>query len=330
MKKIFLTGAIHPDAIALLEQYAEVVVADDTSAASLREGMEGADAVLVRHPLAAGAFDGAERLRCAIRHGAGIDMIPVDDANRLGILVANVPGINANYVAEHAIGQMICLARRLPLIGTAFRGLSWEAGKSVALGGSGLRGKTVGIVGLGAVGRALANICKDGFAMNVVAAARSGKGSSPACAIERKPLDELLASSDFVVLCCPLTEETAGLINMAALSKMKRSAYLINVARGAVVNENDLIHALVNKYIAGAALDVYEGTPLQRSSALFDIEGLLLTPHTAAVTAESMREMGWVSALQAVEVLQGRFPENWINRNAKAAIESRWSRLDAQ
>lgn len=328
MKKIFLTGAVHADAIVLLEQYAEVVVATDSSPASLKAGMANADAVVVRHPLAPDAFDGADRLRCAIRHGAGIDMIPMDAANRLGVLVANVPGINADYVAEHAIGQMIGLARRLPFISTAFRELSWDAGKSVALGGCGLRGKTVGIVGLGAVGRALANICKEGFAMNIVAAARSSKGSSPECTVERKPLDELLAISDFVALCCPLTPETTGLIDTAALSKMKSSAYLINVARGPVVKEADLIHALVHKRIAGAALDVYGETPLQQSSPLFEVEGLILTPHTAAVTAESMRQMGWESALQVVEILQGRFPKNWVNRSAKAEIEFRWSRLN--
>jgi len=328
MKTVFLTGSIHPDAAALLARHARVVVAPDPSPASLKAGMAHADAVVVRHSLPAGIFENAPRLRCAVRHGTGLDLIPVDEASQRGILVANVPGVNAEFVAEHAMGQIINLSRRLPSIGNAFRQHSWDLGKETALGGAGLRGKTVGIVGFGAIGQALAHMCRAGFAMNVVAAKRPGQDYAGESAISRLDIHELLGVADFVVLSCPLTEETEGLIDSAALSRMKRSAYLINVARGRVVNTHDLMHALAQKEIAGAALDVYEETPLPRNSPLFGIDSLLMTPHTAAMTADSMRIMGMESALQVVDVLQGNYPANWINREAKESIALRWKHQD--
>ena len=328
MKKIFLTGDIHPDAAALLARHAKVVVASDTSSRALAAGVVDADVIVVRHPLPAGIFDHAVRLRAAIRHGAGVDMIPVHEASQHGIVVANVPGINAEFVAEHVMGQMINLSRRLVHVQTAFRRHSWQRGKDLAMGGFRLKGKTVGIVGFGAVGRAVANICRNGFAMNVVAAKRAGQAHPPEQGVERLALADLLAISDFVVLCCPLTKETEGLINEAAFARMKPTAYLLNVARGRVVDSGALIQALLNETIAGAALDVYEETPLRRDSPFFDLENLLLTPHVAAVTADSMKMMGDESAMQAVEILQGKYPANWVNIDAKEKIDARWRSLD--
>lgn len=330
MKTILLTGSIHPDAAALLARHARVVVAPDPSPASLKAGIVEADAVVVRHYLPTGIFQDALRLRCAVRHGTGLDLIPVDEATQRGILVANVPGVNAEFVAEHAIGQIINLSRRLPCISNAFRRHSWELGKDIALGGAGLKGKTVGIVGFGAIGQALAHMCHAGFGMKVIAAKRPGQDYGNESAIARQDMRELLRVSDFVVLCCPLTEETKGLIDTAALSRMKRSAYLINVARGPIINTHDLIKALEQDRIAGAALDVYEDTPLPQNSSLFGIHNLIMTPHTAAMTADSMRIMGMESASQIIEVLQGNYPAHWVNRKAEESIASRWKHLDAQ
>src|SRR3546814_43539 len=132
--------------------------------------------------------------------------------------------------------------------------------------------RSVGIIGFGAIGKALASMCRNGFAMNVVAAKRRGQNYSEQADVKRLELDELLSVSDFVVLSCPLTAQTEGLIDKPELSKMKRSAYLINVARGRVINTNALLESLKNQDISGAALDVYEATPLPPGSALFDLD----------------------------------------------------------
>jgi len=255
-------------------------------------------------------------------------MIPVDEASRLGILVANVPDVNAEFVAEYAMGQMLNLSRRLIHTGNAFRQHSWEHGKKVAIESSGLKGKTVGIIGFGAIGKKLSYMCRNGFAMNVVASRRQGQNYRGETEVERLEFSELLRVSDFVVLSCPLTSETEGMIDEAAFSKMKRSAYLINVARGRIVNSTALLQALEHKKIAGAALDVYEETPLSPTSPLFCFDEVLMTPHVAAVTAESMRTMALESVVQVLDVLQGKLPKNWVNTNAGKEIESRWKSLD--
>jgi D-3-phosphoglycerate dehydrogenase len=326
MKNVFLTGPIHDDAANLLAEHAKVVVAADSSPATLIQGVVNADAVIVRHQLPAGVFSEATKLRGVVRHGAGVDMIPVEEASRCGIVVANVPGINADYVAEYAVGQMIALARRFGAIQSAFRDASWDHGKAVALGGIQLRGKTLGIIGLGAIGRRVAQIARDGFGMRPVAA-RRGEAEHAPSDVERLPFDELLSVADFIVVSCPLTPETERLLDRAAFSKMKPSAYLVNVARGKCVDTEALIHALENKLIAGAALDVYEETPLPRTSILFDYPNIVLTPHVAAMTGDSMKKMAWESALQVVDILQGRYPTHWVNEDAKKTILARWERI---
>lgn len=311
MPVVLSTHTLHPRATAMLAGAGELRIATALDEATLaREGRD-ADIVIVRAPLPAALFDGAERLRAAIRHGAGLDMIPVEAATAAGVLVANVPAVNARTVAEHVLFSALALLRRFRTMDAALRSKGWLAGRSYADDNRELSGKTVGIVGFGAVGQEVARIAHHGFGLTVLAANRSGKAMPDH--VRAAPVDELVAASDIVVLCCPLTPETRGLMNADRIGRMKPSAILVNVARGPVVDDAPLIEALRSGRIAGAALDVFSTQPLPPDHAYFGFDNVIVTPHMAGITEESMMRMGTGAAGEALLVLAGALPVNLRN-----------------
>ncbi|TWG79030.1 D-3-phosphoglycerate dehydrogenase [Cupriavidus gilardii J11] len=326
MPLIVATDHIHPDAAVRLQQAGQFKVRPWHRADSYANALADADVIVVRNPLPPALFAKASRLRAVIRHGAGLDMIPVAEASAAGVLVANVPAVNATAVAEYVLGQMLSLARRLPEMEAGLRQASWEAGRAPAPQGLQLSGSTVGIVGMGAIGQRVAAICKQGFGMRVLGVHPSRTGTHEPNA-EYVSLEQALAESDFLVLACPLNASTHHLIGERELGQMKRQAFLINVARGAVVDTAALVAALRSSRIAGAALDVHETTPLPRDAALFDGDNTRLTPHVAGISAQSLRAMSMGAAEQVDDVLAGRFPPHWVNRDAEAAIRQRWAAL---
>ena len=179
----------------------------------LREG-RGAGIVVVRAPIPPAFFEDAPALRAAIRHGAGLDMVPMDAANRAGVLVANVPAVNASTVAEHVFLVTLALLRRFRLMDRELRQKGWAAGRGQSDGAADLGGRTMGIVGMGNVGKAIFRIAKFGFGLEVVATSRSPEGVPDGARF--LPVDDLVAMADIVVLCCPLTPETTGLLNAAS------------------------------------------------------------------------------------------------------------------
>ena len=328
MPRILLTQAIHPRAESLLAESGELVVAPDTSADSLRRSAQGCDVIVVRAPLPDDIFEAAPTLIGAVRHGAGVDMIPVDAATACGVLVANVPGVNANAVAEHVVGQMIRLARlrsamsaRLADHGAA----GWSRARALADHGVELAGRTVGVVGYGHVGQAVVRICVQGFGMAALAHTRSALATG-GVTVRSVPLAALLEQSDFVVLACPLTPQTRGLLGALQLRAMRRGAFLINVARGPVVQEDALIAALRAGHLAGAALDVFDVQPLPADHPFWTMEQVLVTPHVAGITDDSMQRMGATAAAAVAELLAGRMPKHCINPQARAAFEARVTR----
>lgn len=328
MPVVFATDHIHPDAARRLGEVARFAVVAWREGPDYADALAGADVVIVRNRLPAELFARAPRLRAVIRHGAGLDMIPLAEAAAHGVLVANVPAVNAAAVAEFAIGQMLALARGLAATEAQLRTVSWEAGRVRAAAGGQLGGATVAIVGMGAVGRRLAAICAQGFGMRVLGVhpARTG-GADASCTYVA--LEQALAATDFLVLACPLNAATHHLIGAAQLALMKPGAFLVNVARGAVVESAALARALAEGRIAGAALDVFETTPLPAGDPLFDLPSARLTPHVAGISAQSLLAMSMGAAEQAIEVLAGRYPAHWVNREAHHAIQSRWAALPA-
>lgn len=325
---VLCTLPMDPAGAALLDGLANIVTAPDPGPETLRKAIRTADILLVRTMLPADLFDQPNRLIGVVRNGTGLDFIPVAAATAHGIPVANVPGANAQAVVEYCIGNFLLLARRFEQMHAALRSDSWEAARKRAAGTMELAGKTVGIIGLGAIGGALARACKDGFGMHVI-------GYQPNIArmppfVEPVDLDTLFARSDFISLNCPLTPETRHLANADRLRRMKRTAVLVNAARGAVVDEQALAVALREGWLQGAAVDVFSEQPIPRDHPLLGLDNVVLTPHAASLTVESAEKMSIGAARQIIQLLRGERPTNLVNPEVWARYEQRRQRLNEQ
>jgi D-3-phosphoglycerate dehydrogenase len=323
--RILLTQPIHPRAQARLAELGAVVVAPDTSQDTLRRCAAGCSVVVVRAQLPDDIFAAAPSLVGAVRHGAGVDMIPIRAATEHGVLVANVPGVNANAVAEHVLRSMLALARcSAPMAARLqMRGAGWARARACSDAGVELRGRSVGLVGFGHVGRAIARLCGAGLGMRVFANTRSQLPPTD-CDAHWLRLPALLHQSDFVVLACPLTPESRGLIGAQQLAQMRRGSFLINVARGPVVVETALVQALESGHVAGAALDVFDAIPLPDEHPYWVMEQVIITPHVAGITEDSMLAMGLAAATAAEHLLCKQVPPNCVNPQAIAAFRRRF------
>lgn len=320
-----LTNPIEASAAAELALHCQVTVADKPDAEVLCRMAEQASFIVVRAPLPAKLFETAHRLRGVVRHGAGLDMIPVEVANAQGVAVANVPGVNASTVAEYVLGQMLNLKRHLGRINQTLRTQSWDTARRISDSTQDLRGRTVAVVGMGAIGQAVAHLCGVGLGMQVLGVTRTPRVDSGS--IRYLSLDEALPMADMLVLACPLNAQTRGLVGERELALMPRGACLINVARGPVVVEAALVQALSSGHLAGAALDVFEQQPLPKDSPLLEFSQVLLSPHLAGITQESMSRMSAVAVAQILQMQRGEFPTHWVNTDVREAISRRWQFL---
>ena len=315
MHRVLLTDSIAAAGEEALARGAEVVHAPDSDPATIRRFAGDADGVIIRSKLPDDIFSAAPRLRAVVVHGTGTDLVPLAEATARGVMVANLPGVNAQSVAEYCAMAMLMLARNIVAITSAVRTLPWDEARR--LGGSAreLTAMTLGIVGVGQIGSRLARIARLGFGMRVLGYQRRmerlPREAQPA------PFHDLLKESDFVVMACPLTPETRHLLNADTFRMMKAAAWLINVGRGAVVHEAALVKALQEKRIAGAMLDVYETYRLAPGHALFSLDNVILTPHLAAVTRESRARAGVAAAEEMLRMLAGQRPTNLVNPEVK-------------
>lgn len=326
MATVISTDRIHPEAQTRLQQASNFDIRPWRDGAAYADDLADAEVVIVRNRIPPELFDRAPRLRAAIRHGVGLDMIPVEAASARGVLVANVPAVNAVAVAEYVLGQMLALSRRFADMDRLMRSASWSESRLIADHGQQIGGKTVAIVGMGEIGRRVAAMCAAGFGMRVLGVHPKRTGTRETHA-EYVPLDDALSQADYLVLTCPLTSETRGMIGADQLARMKPTAFLINVARGAVVDRLALYDALRSSRIAGAALDVFDTQPLPAGDPLFACPTARLTPHMAGISAQSLHAMSMGAAAQVLDVLAGRLPPHWVNRDAEAAIRERWTAL---
>lgn len=323
MPIVYSTHPLHPNAAILLDGHADLVIASDLTPETLAREARAADIVIVRANLPDALFAGASRLKAAIRHGAGLDMIPVEAATAAGVLVANVPGVNARSVAEHVIFVALALARRFRAIDGDLRRKGWLAGRAHSVSARELDGATMGIIGMGHLGKAVATIASGGFGMRVLGHTRRNTGFPPG--VEPVARDELLKRSDYVVLACPLSPETRGLIAARELAMMREGAFLINVARGAVTVEDDVVLALRSGHLGGAAIDVFAEQPLPAGHPFFGFDHVILTPHLAGITEESMERMGIGAVEETLRVLKGDLPINLVNPSVVAQYRRRFS-----
>ena len=316
---IFSTHPLHPEITARLAAAGNYRVASaPTAEAVLAEGI-AAEILIVRCPIPP-AYFAAPGLRAAIRHGAGLDMIPMQAATSAGVLVANVPGANAATVAEHAIFAAIALRRRFREMDAALRSKGWNDGRAYSEQGLELGGATLGILGYGNIGRALHRLGA-AFGMSVIAHTR--RQDALPDHVQAVSMDDLVSKADVLVLCCPLTEQTRGILTSPRIAAMKPGAVLINVARGPVIDTDALIAALQTKRIS-AALDVFDVQPLPATSPLWALENVLLTPHMAGITADSMLRIGHVVADEALRILSGALPLNFCNPEVMPAYRARF------
>ena len=266
------------------------------------------DAILLfQQRVTAASLRGVERLRLIARVGVGVDNIDLDACTAAGVLVTTTPDSVRRPMAAGAMAFVLALAHRLPEMDRHVRAGGWDRFAHV---GMGLAGRTLGIVGLGNVGRELATLAAP-FDLRILAADPFVTG--PQAGIELRPLDSLLAAADFVVVTCPLTKETYHLLDAERLALMKPTAYFVNIARGPVVDGAALADALASGRLAGAALDVFEPEPVRPDDPLLALDNVILAPHAVGLTDELFR-LGGQSACRAVlAVADGRVPEFPLN-----------------
>ena len=252
----------------------------------------------------------AGRLKIIARTGVGVDpsRVDLDGAKEFKVWVTNQPGSNSVSVAELVFGHMIALTRHTFAADRAVKENRW--GEYLKFIGAELAGKTLGIIGMGNIGTRVA-IRARAFEMNfLVYDPYIPESHVTALGGKWVGLDELLAQSDFVTIHCPLTPETGEMIDERKIASMKATAYLINAARGGIVNEDALCHALRQRKIAGAALDVVENEPPPKDHPLFQLDNVILTPHIGALTLEASKRGEWGAAEDVIRVLEGKKPKN--------------------
>ena len=252
-------------------------------------------------------------LRMIMKHGVGVDNIDLGAATSRGIVVANVPGTNAGAVADLTLGLMLALLRRICIANASTHRGAWERYMGHELGAS-----VIGIVGTGRIGASVARRARAFGARVIAFDVVEDEDLKLACGVEYVPLDRLLSSADIVTLHAPLLPETEKMIGEAQFEAMKPSAFLVNCARGELVDEKALCEHLKTGSIAGAAVDVFAAEPPQ-DSPLLELDNVLATPHIAAYTYEAMEAMDRACAETIVDVMiHGRVPPNVLNPDARS------------
>ncbi|MGH6946984.1 MAG: phosphoglycerate dehydrogenase [Kiloniellales bacterium] len=321
MARVLIADPLSPQAEEILrERGLEVELATGLKPDALIEKIAGFDGLIVRSAtkVTAPVIAAAKNLRVVGRAGIGIENIDLPAATKRGIIVMNTPGGNAATTAEHALAMLFALARQIPAADRSTRAGKWEKSRFM---GVELTGKTLGILGCGNIGSLVAERAL-GLRMRVIA---YDPFLSPDRArdlgVEKVELHSLLQRSDFITVHVPLTEQTKGLIDAAALAKTKRGVRIINCARGGIVVEKDLAAAIESGQVAGAALDVFEVEPAHENP-LFALEQVIATPHLGASTTEAQEKVAIEIAQQVADYLTTGAVANALNLPALSAEEA--------
>jgi glyoxylate reductase len=316
---VFITRKIPEAGIELLETMARVVVNPEDrplprtellNAVADCQGVIG----LLTERIDAEFFEAAPRLKGYANYAVGFDNIDVAEATRRGIPVSNTPGVLTDATAECAWALLFAVARRVVESDVVMRSGAWPGWGPLQFIGGGVRGKTLGIVGAGRIGTTMALMSR-GFDMPVVYTSSSGRRNA---VLEERlnarlvSFDTLLAESDFISIHCPLTPDTHHLFDADAFTRMKPTAFLVNTARGPVIDEAALVAALADGRIAGAGLDVYEGEPAM-APGLAELPNAVLLPHVGSATIESRTDMATLAARNLLAMLAGQRPETCLN-----------------
>jgi len=272
------------------------------------ERIKGVDAYIAGlDEITAKAIKAADKLKVISKYGAGVDNIDIEPATRRKIVVTNTPGTNTEAVADLTFGLILAVAREIPQADRSTKKGEWKK-----FFGTGIYGKTLGIVGMGEIGKAVARRAK-GFNMRILYWSRRRKlDIEEETGAKYTDFKFLLQEADFVSLHLALTGETKNIIGESEIKLMKPTAFLINTARGPLINEDALYRCLRDRVIAGAAVDSYSDEPPQESS-LFTLDNIITTPHMGAYTYEALRNMGMTSVENVIDALEGRKPRYVVN-----------------
>jgi D-3-phosphoglycerate dehydrogenase len=304
--------SIEPEAEVLARIGAEVILAESGSEAELLKLVGNADAILTsRAKVPASVIDAGTKLQVIAKYGIGVDNVAVEEATRLGIPVANVLTYCLDEVSDHAMALILACARQVCKYDAHLHAGVWETKSDRPL--FRLRGSTLGIIGFGSIGRALAPKAK-AFGMRVLVFDPYTDAQSVAAEqCEKAGLDMLLSQADYVSIHVPLNESTRGMIDRARLCQMKPTAFLVNTARGGIVDQDALVWAVQNGRIAGAALDVFVSEPIPPSHPLLGLSSVITTPHVAFYSEESLLDLEIRTAESVVAVLSGKRPVSVVN-----------------
>lgn len=286
------------------------LVDEDAMVTALSRGNIAAVLLRGSPPLTERVFAAARGLKIVAKHGAGVDSVDMASATRHGIAVMVAGGANADAVAEHALTLMLCLAREVPRFDRETRRGAWRDLKHFTREFHTL---TVGIVGYGQIGERTAKLVQ-ACGAQVMVHTRSKPKLPEGMALE-PDLDRLLERVDILSLHCPLTDKTRGMIGAAQFARMKPGAFVVNTARGPVIDEPALVEALQRGIIAGAGLDTFAAEPPDAANPLFALPNVLVTPHIAAATTDAMVRMGTIAAANIISYLRGEVYEkrNFLN-----------------
>lgn len=314
-KVVQVLSMYHPEGERILQDGAEVIRTDEYGVEQLCASVREAEAIVLRAParITKEVIDAAPRLKVISGAGVGLDNIDVAYATSKRIPVLHAPSVNGVSTAEHTVMLIMAAAKSLIPFHEEMRRGSF--GSRMLITTRELYGRRVGLVGIGAIAREVAKRLRGGFGMQVTAWTRSlderKREAAETLEIElTTDLDRLFAESDFVSLHIPLNEHTRGLVNRRLFTLMKPDAWLINTARGAIVDQNDLVHALRSGQLAGAALDVYDPEPPPADHPLLSMSNVILTPHVAGTTQESNYIMATTVARNVLRALAGERPEH--------------------
>jgi len=322
--KVVITDLEHPSIDLELEVLAGIDAQVEwhycTTEEDIIAGAADAEALLVGFaPITGRVLDDLPRCRIVARYGIGMDMIDIEAATQRGVVVTNVPDYCLDEVADHTLGLLLACARKLLLLDWAVRDRSvagedyWKTA-AIAKPLYRLSSQTLGIIGLGQIGRRVARRAQ-AFGMRVIAAPDPGISREEAKALDvtMLSLEEVLHQADYLTLHAPLTEETHHLINSKSLALMKPSATIINTSRGPIIDEAALVDALQNGWLSHAALDVYEQEPLHPDNALCTMNNVLLSSHGAWYSEDALLDLKMKTVQAIVDFLQGRVPRYVLN-----------------
>lgn len=307
--KVLLYEGMHSSGTDLLKQHCELVYAKSFNEQDIISLVSDVDAIIIRAngAITRSIIDAAPKLKVIGRHGVGLDAIDLKAAKERGIPVVYTPTANSGSVAEHFVALALMLAKKVKLGDDALRAGEWNA--RYKLIGTELSGKTLGVLGFGRIGQQTARICHNGFGMKVI---YYDAVSYPEVEAELKatkvPSETVFSDSDFISVNLPYLPETRHFVNEEMIRLMKPGAFLINMARGVIWNEQDVIKALQEKRIAGVGSDVYEHEPINCDHPFCKMENFVGTPHMSAHSEEAMILMSMV-AKDVLAVLEGREPE---------------------